>query len=122
MYKLTAIRTAVIDKQNWFKVVHNMDVSIPKQTVQMEYVPYAELQDIKTDKPLLVMFIVDNPKIIDKIGTDLIVSHMGFLLPNGKFRHASSQYGRVVDVAFKEYINKRAENKNNLGITLLEIK
>lgn len=122
-YGKTAVRTAVIDKQKWFKRVHNIDVKMPKQTAKMEYVPYSNLsQIITTDKPLIVMFIVDNPKIVDKIGTDLIVSHVGFLLPNGKLRHASSQYKRVVDVDFQTYITERAKNKNNIGIALLEIK
>jgi len=121
-YGKTALRTAVIDKQNWFKRIHNIDVNIPKQTVKMEYIPYSALQQITTEKTLLVMFVVDNPKIADKIGTDLIVSHMGFVLPNGKLRHASKIYGRVVDVDFKEYIDKRSQNKNNLGVILWKIK
>lgn len=122
-YGKTAVRTAVIDKQNWFKRVHNIDVKMPKQTAKIEYLPYSNLQKtIITDKPLIVMFVIDNPKIVDKIGTDLIVSHVGFLLPNGKLRHASSQHGRVVDVDFQTYIKERAKNKNNIGIALLEIK
>lgn len=47
---------------------------------------------------------------------------MGFLLPNGILRHASSQYGRVMDVDFYEYVVTRAKNKNNIGITLVKIK
>jgi len=121
-YGKTAVRTAVIDKQNWFKRMHNIDVKMPKQTAKIEYIPYSRLNEIQTDKTLIVMFIVDNPKIVDKIGTDLIVAHVGFLLPNGKLRHASSRYERVVDVDFNEYATERAKNKNNLGITLLEIK
>lgn len=118
----TAIRTAIIDKQQWFKRVHNIDVDIPKRMIKLEYIPYAHIQNINNSAPVVVLFIIDNPKIADKIGTDLIVSHMGFLLPNGVLRHASSQHGRVIDVDFKEYINERAKNKNNLGIALLEIK
>lgn len=121
-YGKTAVRTAVIDKQNWFKRVHNIDVDIPKQTVKIEYVPYSSLQQIKTTEPLIVMFVVDNPKFIDKIGTDLVVSHVGFVLPNGKLRHASKEHERVVDVDFKEYINKRSKNKHNLGVILWKIK
>lgn len=121
-YGKTAVRTAVIDKQNWFKRMHNIDVKIPKQTAKIEYIPYSRLNEIQTDKTLIVMFVIDNPKIVDKIGTDLIVSHVGFLLPNGKLRHASSQHSRVVDVDFQTYIEERAKNKNNIGIALLEIK
>ena len=86
----------------------------------MEYIPRDYIQDIKITKPVVVLFIIDNPKISDKIGTDLAVSHMGFLLPGGILRHASSQHGRVIDVDFQEYIN--AHTLNNLGISILEIK
>ena len=118
----TAVRTVTIDKQRWFKKTHNLDVSFPKTTVNIEYIPYTEAHDIKTTKPLVVLFIIDNPKFIDKIGSDLAVAHMGFLLPDGTLRHASSQFGRVMDVDFQEYINEHAKNKTNIGIALLEIK
>ena len=55
-------------------------------------------------------------------GTDLAVRHMGFLLPGGVLRHASSQYGRVMDVDFCQYALARAADKNNLGVMLVEIK
>lgn len=117
-----AQRKVTIDKQKWFKRVHNIDVKIPKTTVTIKYIPYDNIQTISSGKPLIVLFIVDNPKIADKIGTDLAVAHMGFLLPDGTLRHASSHFGRVIDVDFNEYIHERAKNKKNLGITLLEIK
>lgn len=120
-YGKTAVRTAIIDKQNWLKKTHNMDVQVPKQRIDIEYIPYADITDILPKEPLIVLFVVDNPKIIDKIGSDLVVLHMGFLLPNGKLRHASRQYGRVLDVDFKEYVQERAKNRKNIGIALLEI-
>jgi hypothetical protein len=58
----------------------------------------------------------------EKIGTDLAVRHMGFLLPDGRLRHASIRQKRVVDVDFKKYVNQMMENQNKLGIMLLEIK
>lgn len=121
-YGKTAIRSVVIDKQKWFKRVHKIDVKTPKQTTKIEYIPYLELDKIKTDETLIVLFVIDNPKMRDRIGTDLAISHMGFLLPNGILRHASRDFGRVVDVNFKEYIAIRAKNKNDIGITLLRIK
>ena len=120
--KKTAIRTVTIDKQTWFNLIHNIKTKIPLQTIDMEYIPYSDAINIKTKKTLIVLFIIDNPKIIDKIGSDLAVAHMGFLLPNGMLRHASSQMGRVIDVDFNEYIRDRAKDKTNLGVTLLEIK
>ncbi len=118
----TAKRTVTIDKQRWFKRVHNIDVAIPKTTVEIEYIPYANITIIENKKPLIVLFIIDNPKIVDKIGSDLAVAHMGFLLPNGTLRHASSKFERVIDVDFYEYIHECAKDTKNLGITLLEIK
>lgn len=121
-YGKTKTRTTTINKQNWFKQVHNIDTKIPVQTVNLEYIPYSDLTEIKNKETLLVLFVIDNQKIRDKIGTDLAVLHMGFLLPNEKLRHASRQQGRVVDVDFKEYIEQRTKNKNNIGISLVRIK
>lgn len=115
-------RTAIIDKQNWFKRVYDLDTNFSKRTVKIEYIPYDAIKSITTTKPLIVLFIIDNPKIIDKIGSDLAIAHIGFLLPDGTFRHASSRYGRVMDVNFYEYIQEIAKHKTNLGIALLEIK
>ena len=120
-YGKTAVRHVVIDKQNWFKVVHNIDSDVPIQTVDLNYIPYESLGHITTSEPLIVLFIDDKSKISDKIGTDLAVKHMGFLLPNGTFRHASSQYGRVMDVDFDEYVARRASGTNALGIMLVKI-
>ena len=121
-YGKTAFRDVVIDKQKWFKKIYKIDAKIPKQTVKIEYIPYSDLNDIKNTEPLIVLFVVNNPKMRDRIGTDLAVYHLGFLLPNGILRHASRDMGRVVDVKFKEYVAKRAKNKNDIGITLLGIK
>lgn len=121
-YGKTTTRTIVIDKQNWFKKNHNIDTDFEKQTVNLQYLPYSNLPEIKNEKTLIVLFISGNPKIYDKIGSDLAVVHMGFLLPDGTLRHASRYYGRVMDVSFKDYVNARKQNKNNLGIALVEIK
>ena len=119
-YGKTKIRTVVIDKQNWFKKVHHIDVKIPRQTVDIEYIPYSEFDTIDNKEPLIVLFVVKYPN--NKIGTDLGVVHIGFLLPNNILRHASSDQGYVVDADFTEYVNSRKKAKNNLGIALLKIK
>ena len=70
-----------------------------------------------------MLFVINgDPKIAKKTGTDLAVHHMGFLLPGGILRHASSSGGGVVDVDFYEYVAKRQKTPNNLGVMLLEIK
>ena len=121
-YAETVIRTVTIDKQKWFKHKYGIDTEFAPETVQLEYIPYKFAQNIKIDKPMLVLFINDGKHFKNRTGTDLAVRHMGFLLPGGVLRHASSKAGRVLDANFSEYINEIMENKNNLGIMLLEIK
>lgn len=118
LYGPTKIRSVTIDKQNWLKVVHNIDADFKTEKVNLEYIPYEDIKIIDTDKPLIVLFIVGNSEKYDKLGTDVAVVHMGFLLPDGRLRHASSQFGKVMDTDFYEYI----KNKKGLGITLVGIK
>ena len=118
----TDVRTVVIDKKSWFKTVHNVDADLVPETVKLEYIPYENISDLELNKTHVVLFVADNPKIRDKIGTDIAVVHMGLLLPDGVLRHASSEHGKVVDVDFKDYVLQRQRNKTNIGIVILEIK
>lgn len=121
-YGSTKNRIVTIDKKNWLKKVHNIDANFLPETVLLEYIPYDDLENIKNNKTLIVLFIAGKSEKNDKIGTDIAVTHMGFLMPNGILRHASSQYGKVMDTNFYEYAEERAKNKHNLGIILVEIK
>ena len=121
-YADTAVRHVVIDKQSWFKKVYNIDVYLEPVEIDLEYVPYHNVKDIKIDKMMIVLFVADKPKIHDNIGTDLAVFHMGLLFPNGILRHASSEHKKVIDADFAEYVAERMKNKTNLGIVLVEIK
>ncbi|MBO4672442.1 MAG: DUF1460 domain-containing protein [Alphaproteobacteria bacterium] len=121
-YAATKTRNILIDKKNWFKKIHNIDTDFAPQNVNLEYIPYEHARGIKTSKPIIVLFVIDSPKIRNKIGTDLAVRHMGLLLPNGVLRHASRRLGMVVDEDFEKYITQIMKNKNNLGIMLMEIK
>lgn len=121
-YGKTAVRKVNINRAGWLKRVHNIDVNTPIETINLEYIPYANIGIIKTEKPLVVLFINSPSDIANKIGSDLAVRHMGFLLPNGILRHASSDAGMVVDINFNEYVAKRKKMPNNIGIVLLEIK
>ena len=121
-YAPTAVRRVMIDKGNWFRVVHGVDVDVAPVWVDLEYVPYKYVSGIKIDKPMIVLFVTDNPKFHDTIGTDLAVVHMGLWLPNGTLRHASSEFGAVVDVDMVDYVAQRMKNKQNLGIAVVEIK
>lgn len=121
-YAQTAIRHVVIDKGNWFRMLHGVNVDIAPVAVDLEYVPYEFVQDIQITEPVIVLFVTDNPNFRDTIGTDLAVVHMGIWLPNGKLRHASSNQGKVVDVDMMEYVQERMKNRQNLGIAVVEIK
>ena len=121
-YGQTAVRHVIINKKNWFKKMHNTETNFVPTTVDIEYIPYSLINKIENKETLIVLFISGNSKKYDKIETDLAVTHMGFLLPNGKLRHASRAKGCVTDMDFYEYINDKKQDKNNLGIALLEIK
>lgn len=121
-YAPTAVRRVLVDKENWFRVAHGLDVDVAPVVVDLEYIPYKYVADVKIDTPVIVLFITDNPKFRDTIGTDLAVVHMGFWLPNGILRHASSELGAVVDVDMADYVARLMKNKQNLGIVVVEIK
>ena len=122
LYAKTSVRSVALDKKSWFKKIHNIDTDFEKQTVDIEYIPYENLSKIDIQSPLIVLFIHDGTGLKKKIGTDLAVVHMGFLLPNNVLRHASREYGRIMDTDFEAYVNKRKQNKHNIGIALLKIK
>lgn len=122
LYGSVKTRHVRIDKQAWFKKVHNIETNIEPVDIDLKYLPYGSFDHIKTDVPLIVLFVVDNPAVSEKIGTDIAISHMGFVMPNGMLRHASSKAEAVVDTDFMQYIQRRAENKQNLGIALFGIK
>ncbi len=121
-YGKTMLRHVVTDKKSWFKRVYGIDTDFEKQSADIEYIPYKNLSKIDIQSPIIVLFIHDGKGFVDKIGTDLAVVHMGFLLPGNILRHASKKHGHVIDVDFDKYINKHKQNKHNLGITLVKIK
>lgn len=121
-YGTTAIRHVDIDKRGWLKKVHRMDSTFPVQSADLDYIPYANLTRIGNKEPLIVLFITGKSEKSAKIGTDLAVVHMGFLLPGGVLRHASQIEGRIVDTDFYEYAKLRQSRPNDMGVTLLEIR
>lgn len=108
----TAIRSGIIDKKNWFATKHNINTNFTPTSATIEYVPYSNLAKFDVTEPVVVAFVTGENK------TGVLVSHVGFLLPGGTLRHASSTRWRVVDVPFREYVAGRS----GLGVAFLRIK
>ncbi|MBD5389138.1 DUF1460 domain-containing protein [bacterium] len=118
----TARRRVTIDRAAWLRRVHGMDNDAAPQTVDLEYIPYAAWpRGYRPTRPMVVMFVGDGDGMREKIGTDLAVTHMGFLMPDGMLRHASSRAGCVRDENFDDYVAARQNSRHNLGVMLLEI-
>ncbi|MCQ2562371.1 MAG: DUF1460 domain-containing protein [Alphaproteobacteria bacterium] len=122
LYGKTAVRHIENDKKSWFKKIYNIDTDFKKQITDLEYIPYENLAKIDIKSPMIILFVHDGAGLYDKIGTDLAVTHMGFIMPNGILRHASSEYGKIIDADFWKYIEKKQKNKHNIGVTLVKIK
>ena len=122
LYAPVSIRHVTTDKKSWLKKVYGIDADCENKSVDIEYIPYKKLSKIDIQTPLIVLFIHDGNGFREKTGTDLAVVHMGFLLPGNVLRHASKEYGRVMDIDFDAYVNKHKKNKHNLGIALVKIK
>lgn len=72
----------------------------------------------------VIEIVRPNWQLLDKIGTDLNVSHVGFVLRKDKaliFRHASSELKRIVDVFLKEYLYQRIASPTIKGINVQKI-
>lgn len=121
-YGKTAVRHVTVDKRAWAHVAHGVDIDALPVTTDIEYIPYNALGRINNTRPLIVLFMVGMREKYAKMATDISVVHMGFLLPGGNvLRHASTGRG-VVDDDFAEYVARRQNMKNNIGIALVEIK
>ena len=121
-YGKTQTRKITNDIAPWLRTVHGIDTSFSPITTNLTYIPYANLQTINNTEPLIVLFVV-GPRENVNLATDIAVVHMGFLLPGGTIlRHASSQYGRVMDANFHKYIESRKRMNNNIGIALVRMK
>ena len=107
-----ALQRGITDRRAWFNKNHGMNVDVAPVDVEIMYVPYADIQKFDVDVPTLVAFVVNRP------GADILVSHVGFLLPGGVLRHASSSRGAVVDMDFREYVASRTGQ----GVAFFKIK
>ncbi len=115
-------RHVTIDKRAWASVAHGVAIEVSPVTTDMEYISYKNLAPIQNDRTLIVLFVVGTRLDNKKLATDIAVVHMGLLLPGGKIlRHASTGRG-VVDDDFIQYVEKRKNMDNNIGVAFVGIK
>ena len=120
-----------LDKKTWFKQNHNIDVKIKPQEIKLNYISLDNILLNKDkfitgiNKPIIITLVINNPKLKEQIGTNLDISHIGFIIPTEKtliLRHASLTKKKVVDVDFFEYLNGLKKYPIYIGINFLEIK
>ena len=120
-----------LDKKTWFKQNHNIDVKIKPQETKLNYISLDNILLNKDkfitgiNKPIIITLVINNPKLKEQIGTDLDISHIGFIIPTETtliLRHASLTQKKVVDVDFFEYLNGLKKYPIYIGINFLEIK
>lgn len=110
-----SMREGVIDEAAWFKKIHGQEVSRPARHVVTHYIPREEILEQRQKfsaavaEPMVALLVFKDFSVIEKLGTDLHVAHMGLLLPTKgdglTFRHASSAGGKVMDVDFFKYLD-----------------
>jgi hypothetical protein len=123
----TSLREGVIDEAAWFAKIHSQEVN--RATRQVVYIPREQIL-LHWDKfadavaePMVALFVIKDFSVIEKLGTDLHVAHMGLLIPAADglvLRHASSAAGKVVDVDFFKYLEPLP--KSYLGVQVFAIK
>lgn len=121
----------LLDRKNWFKQNYNIEVKVKKEEISIEYITLDKLllnkqkfiDNIK--EPLIVNFVINNPKLKEEIGTDIDISHIAFIIPKDNsliLRHASLKQKKVVDIDFFDYIEWIKKYPMYIGINFLEIK
>ncbi|OGV32719.1 MAG: hypothetical protein A3E88_07740 [Legionellales bacterium RIFCSPHIGHO2_12_FULL_35_11] len=109
------------------KILRNSGNKLQKSLSEISYIPFKAFFN-KNNKPNMqlikqipngsIMEIVrPNWELRKKIGTDLIISHLGFVIWENNqpfFVHASSEMQKVVKVSLIDYLlNSKKNNKNN---------
>ena len=71
----------------------------------------------------IIEIVRPNWRLTEKIGTNLHVSHLGFVFTGINndivFRHASSDKGKVVEVSLIDYLRNCLSSKTIQGINVL---
>lgn len=119
----------VIDKKVWFLKNHKIeDTSL----AQISVIPYLPISAAVQNPELLsqiphgsiINIVRTNWGLKEKIGTDLDVSHQGFVIHKEDgiyFRHASSEKKMVLEEPLLEYLQRMTAIKSIAGINVLQL-
>ncbi len=133
-----------IDKPRWFlkkaeseteprvKLLEGYAAKWKKELVRLSYLPLTTLFDDQKNPCEFIFNQIPHASIIeivrpnwhtkDKIGTNLHVSHLGFLIRQSDkklyFRHASSEQKSVVEILLVDYLKNYVESPTVKGIHL----
>ena len=122
----THTREGLIDRQSWFQKQHQYTTHIPKQHTIINYI---DKDILVTQSPenlaqipsgtIIIFIIAPSKQTQQKLGTDLLVSHMGFVIQSHQktwLVHASSQAKKVTKTSLYDYLKKRHPQKIWLGV------
>lgn len=131
--KLLASLTAKQLSQR-LQALHALADQLPTQPVSLTYLPLAKLFDQNGDaiesifqqipSPSIIEIIRPNWPLREKIGTDLLVSHLGFSYKKENhimFRHASQLINKVQDITLSDYLKKYLHHLTIKGIHIEKI-
>ena len=114
-----ATKATVIDREDWFYKVHDIEYTIDKEIINIDYIPFDALAEADP-----AAFAEDALMLVVNTNEALDISHVGFLFKiDGKLilRHASTVDRSVVDEDFFGYIRKYGTRRDLLGLAFWEI-
>lgn len=121
--------TGTIDRQSFLeKRIDSIQGNYKTEKVILSYIEKNDVSKIDTKKlprVSIVGIVQDNPGLRSKVGSDVLLSHVGFLISdngNLSIRHAGTAAGYVVDQDFKSYIDNLKTSKIRRGIKIWQIK
>ena len=126
-----SVSNVIIDKKAWLKKRYNIESNYEPYDLNVNYIDIDKIISNKDKfittitEPMIVNFVIHNPKLKEKIGTDVNISHTGFLIPHNNsivLRHASSYKKKVNEIDIFEYLKKIRKHQEYKGLNFLEIK
>ncbi|MCE3011209.1 MAG: DUF1460 domain-containing protein [Proteobacteria bacterium] len=123
------IASTMIQRSPWFAMNHGLVLDLPTETAQLPFIPKEWLLANKERISLIphgsiVNIVRPNWQLEDKIGTNMNVSHQGFVIhkEDGVYlRHASQTAMKVVDESLDNYLLKMNSNPTIGGLNVLLI-